>query len=88
MTPEEIVKALRREDWPYMNEAADLIEWQEKLLDTKETEPARDMTWFWEIVDRDGLNNLRSDERVALAELVRAQRELEELKRKMMEDGK
>ena len=32
---------------------------------------AADLTWFWEIVDRDGLNNVASDERKALSELVR-----------------
>lgn len=38
---------------------------------TKERDEARDLSWFWEIVDRDGLANVASDEKAALRELVR-----------------
>jgi hypothetical protein len=46
----------------------DLAEENERLQ--AELATARDLTWFWQIVDRDGLTGLPSDERAALATLV------------------
>jgi hypothetical protein len=52
-----------------------------KALDDRHAPP--DLTWFWEIVDRDGLNNVCSDERGALAELVRYAAERDSLRAKL-----
>jgi hypothetical protein len=65
---------------PLSREAAALLLEQEKAL-----REARDLTWFWEIVDRDGLNNVCSDERGALAELVRVAKRAEAENAKLRE---
>lgn len=54
----------------------------------KERDEARDWTWFWQIVDRGGLNNVCSDERGALAELVRYAAERDDFKRQIEEGEK
>ena len=55
-------------EWAKDDEGAAAI--RELLARVERAEAAVDLTWFWEIVDRDGFAEVPSDERDALARLV------------------